>query len=418
MTQFIIWEPEHFHATAVLEQAHQGISELVMDPEVWVFHSPGNDLKAFNGRAEHRDPFWEVHTIETSKPLEEALNHANGNVFVAAGNNGEKMNGIYGATKAGFPLILADKPWVIQNDQIQTLLDTIAMARGNGTILYDLMTERCELGTQMQQSIMLNSDLFGILEQGTADNPAIIKDSTHILDKSAKGVIRPPTYFDMAWQGEGIVDVTAHLVDMANMLIRPTKVIIPADVALIEGYAKRWNTSVPQADFEKITGTTETSPLNVPCNGSFLYSLDGTYVRIKVAWDLNGEDDGHYSRIEGTKARVEVEKPKKNGTHQEVYITSKDSSQSGFKMALVDHCNRLSRQMVRNISYTQTEEGSYKLNFPADLYTGHFDHFGEVVHHALSCLAGQEIFLRELEDNRLLTKYHLTTGALEMVRKG
>jgi predicted dehydrogenase len=292
------------------------------------------------------------------------------------------------------------------------LEQAIAAATRNGTLLWDIMTERYEVGTIMQELIMRNKALFGDLEQGSPDSPAIVKSSVHILDKTHIGVYRPAKYFDVAWQGEGIVDVTTHLVDMANNLLRPNRIILPEDVELLEGRAKRWATAVPPEAFARITkGGTIPKQLDVYCNGSFVYRLDGINIAIGVEWRLEGEDDGHYSKIEGTRVTIEVIK-KPEDKHQQVYISPKDAKdREGVRRALTE-------QMVYKGIRVTEEKGKFKLVIPESMYTTHFQHFAEVTKQALRYVTKAEPFPRDVEYSRLNTKYHLTTAALEMARKG
>ena len=48
------------------------------------------------------------------------------------------------------------------------------------------------------------------------EEPAVTKESVHHLFKyvSGKPLRRPAWFFDTAQQGEGIVDITTHLVDL------------------------------------------------------------------------------------------------------------------------------------------------------------------------------------------------------------
>ena len=61
-------------------------------------------------------------------------------------------------------------------------------------------------------------DVFGKLEEGTPDNPSVTKESIHHFYKYVSGNIltRPAWFMDTKQQGEGIVDVTTHLVDLVQ----------------------------------------------------------------------------------------------------------------------------------------------------------------------------------------------------------
>ena len=59
---------------------------------------------------------------------------------------------------------------------------------------------------------------FGELQKGTLQQPSVTKESVHYLSKTVAGkpLRRPPWYFDVRQQGEGIVDVTMNLVDLVS----------------------------------------------------------------------------------------------------------------------------------------------------------------------------------------------------------
>jgi hypothetical protein len=71
------------------------------------------------------------------------------------------------------------------------------------------MTERNEITTMIQRRFGQNAELFGELRKGSVDDPAIIQKNTHHLKKTVSGnpLQRPPWYFDVLQQGEGIVDI-------------------------------------------------------------------------------------------------------------------------------------------------------------------------------------------------------------------
>ena len=413
-----IFDPVHFHGALPLQRRYKDITGLDISPDVHVYYSDRNELSAFNGMAgkiEASEKGWKIWYNPSEMPLEAMLNAKTGNVLVLACPNVGKIGVIGNATESGiYNLILSDKPWVIQPEGMDTLRSAISTASENGTILQDIMTERYELGNIIQRSIMLDEKLFGELEQGSEAKPAISKSSIHLLDKSHMGVVRPPEYFDTRWQGDGMVDVTTHLVDMVNWSMRPNSEVNPDDVSLLN--AKRWATTIPPDSYKAMTkGAEIEKPLEYFCNGSFGYVLDGTHVGIRVVWNLKGEDDEHYSKIEGTKITVEVEKGP-NDEHQKVYITPK-APEAEVMTALQTHLGRLAGMGYEGISITK-EGKRFRLNIPDKLYIGHFQHFGEFTTQALRYLAGQDTFNRALEDSRLITKYHTTTTALKMAGGG
>lgn len=412
-----IINPVHFHGALPLQSRYSDIRGLDLSEEAHVWYSPDNALSAFEGMQKkgivHGD--WKVLLYKRDEPLESMLEDSKGNVLVVACPNVDKMDVIYRAVQSGrYELVLADKPWVIEQDGLKKLRETIDAAKENGVLLVDIMTERYELGTIVQRMIMQDADLFGVLEAGSEEKPGIWKSSVHKLNKVHLGVGRPPAYFDTAWQGEGLLDVTTHLVDMANWFIRPDTAVNPEDVKLYD--AERWPTFVDQPVFAAMTKTEERTPGNVYCNGQFFYTLDGKNIGIRVEWDIKAnEDDEHYSRIEGSKIQVEVLKGPED-KHQTVYITPKEDRPQCEKN--LDRFIEKMREQLGEPSISYVREGDrYKLQIPDRLYPTHFQHFAEQSVKGFKCLAGEEDWQREIEDSRLLTKYYLTTGALAMARR-
>ena len=81
--------------------------------------------------------------------------------------------------------------------------------------------------------------------KGSPEEPAIVKESVHHLFKLVdnKPLTRPVWYLDVNQQGEGIVDVTTHLVDLVQWEAFPDQIIdYKKDIELID--ANRWTTSI------------------------------------------------------------------------------------------------------------------------------------------------------------------------------
>ena len=414
--KFDVFDPVHFHAALVFQSRYEGIG-LEISPEVQVYHSRENPLNAFRAmlaKIEAERKGWKFHYHASDGPLTEMLEAKTGNALVLACPNNLKVNAIDEAIVRGYDLVLADKPWVIEPEGMQALKHAVRTATQNGTILQDIMTERHETGTIMQNLIMENEGLFGVIAMGTTSAPPIYKRSTHILDKSHLGVVRPPEYFDIAWQGEGIVDVTTHLVDMVNWLLMPEGVIHEGDISLVR--ATRSATVLQPEDFARITkGHEIREPLPYFCNGTICYTIDGTPVEVEVKWNLKGEDDEHYSSIQGTNVRIEVEKGP-HDKHQKIYVTPQFSvSSEEVKDALDQHVRKLIMQGYGGAFVTE-QKPRFELVLPQEAYTTHFQHFAQVTEQALGFLAGKP-FQRDIEYSRLLAKYHLTIAALQMARK-
>ena len=170
-----------------------------------------------------------------------------------SGNNKKKAEYITRSISAGLN-VLADKPMIISAGDFKELEDAFSLAREKGVLLFDIMTERFEVTTILQKLLSMNSEVFGTLLKGTKDDPAVTKVSVHHFAKVVSGspLIRPAWFFDVEQQGEGLVDITTHLVDMVQWECFPEQILSPSDVVISS--AKRWPTLISLEEFKGVTG--------------------------------------------------------------------------------------------------------------------------------------------------------------------
>ena len=217
-----------------------------------------------------------------------------GNVVVISGNNAKKSRYILECVKAGLN-VLADKPMAITPDDFKRIEEAYQIAATKKLVLLDIMTERHEITTMLQKEFSRFPGLFGELDKGTPENPAVTKESVHHFSKLVNGVPlqRPPWFFDPAQQGEAIVDVTTHLVDLVQWECFPDQVITPADVKVLS--ARSWKTPVTLEQFKKTTKldawpdylkplVDADGVLQTPANGELTYTLRGVNAKVSVKW--------------------------------------------------------------------------------------------------------------------------------------
>ena len=252
--KLITLDPGHFHAALVQKIMYPGV-----DSVVHVYAPQGADLQlhldrinSYNNRTE--DPTkWKEEVYNGNDFMEKMLNEKKGNIIVMSGNNRKKTEYILQAIEKGFN-VLADKPMVIDTKNFELLKTAFAAAEKNNVLLYDIMTERYEITTMLQREFSLLRDVFGQLEKGTTDNPAITKESIHHFYKYVSGNIltRPPWFMDVTQEGEGITDVTTHLVDLVQWECFPEQIInYEKDVHL--SAARRWTTDMTLSQFNAVT---------------------------------------------------------------------------------------------------------------------------------------------------------------------
>ena len=211
-------DPGHFHAALVQKTMYGDV-----DSVVYVYAPEGNDLKlhldrinAYNTRAE-KPTNWKEVVYTGNDFFEKMIREKKGNVVVLSGNNAKKTEYILKALEAGFN-VLADKPMAITPEDFELLKNAFDIAKEKNLLLYDIMTERFEINTILQKELSMLPEVFGTLDAGTLDHPAVEMTSDHNFYKNVSGniVVRPPWFMDASQQGNGIVDVTTHLVDLVQ----------------------------------------------------------------------------------------------------------------------------------------------------------------------------------------------------------
>jgi predicted dehydrogenase len=420
-------DPGHFHAALIQKSMYKEIS-----PIVHVYAPEGPELAAhlklienYNNRAEAPTKWQEV-VYKGSDYLQKMLDEKKGNVVILAGNNQKKTEYIQRSVDAGIN-VLSDKPMVIDAKGFTQLEKAFVAAQKNNVLLYDIMTERYEITNMLQKELSLRQDVFGALEKGTAEKPAITKESVHHFFKYVSGtpLIRPQWYYDVDQEGNGLVDVTTHLVDMIQWeCFSDQNIDYKTDVTMIS--AKRWATAITPSQFEKSTGKdsypdflqkdVKDSTLNVYSNGEMNYTLKGVHAKVSVIWNFQapeGTGDTHYSVMRGTKANLII----KQGAEQEykptLYIEPQKTGDKNYEMALQQSMEQLSK------TYPGLELKAYKdgweVIIPEKYNVGHEAHFAEVTKKYLGYL--KEGKLPEWEKSALLSKYYTTTKALEFALK-
>ena len=167
-------------------------------------------------------------------------------------------------------------------------------------LLYDIMTERHEITTMLQKVFSRIPAVFGELLQGSEREPAVVKESVHHFSKQVSGapVKRPAWFFDVAQQGEGLVDITTHLVDLVQWECFPGEILDFAKDIRILG-AKRWPTAISPAQFAQVTqlqgypdflrkDVQADGSLHTYANGEIDYRIKGVHAKVSVLLEFRG----------------------------------------------------------------------------------------------------------------------------------
>lgn len=425
---FVTLDPGHFHAGLVQKTAFPGV-----DSNVYVYAPAGPDLDqhlkridGFNTRAE--DPTnWNEIVYTGPDFFEKMIAEKKGNVVVMAGNNQKKTEYIFKTVEAGMN-VLADKPMAINKEGFELLKKAFDKAKEKNVMLYDIMTERFEINTMLQKEFSQIKSIFGELEKGTADNPAVTKESVHHFYKSVSGSIlqRPAWFFDVTQQGEGIVDVTTHLVDMIQWECFPEQVIdYTKDIEMVS--AKRWATPMTLTQFGDVTKMTaypdylkkdvaNDSVLNVYGNGEINYKIKGVHAKASVIWAYKAPDgtgDTHYSIMRGTKANLVIRQGKEQNFKPMLYIEPVKKNEPNFENELKEALKTVQAK-YNGVDIKKTADG-WQVIVPESYNVGHEAHFGQVTEKYLQYL--KEGKLPDWEIPNMITKYYITTTALEMANK-
>ncbi|MEX2639250.1 MAG: putative oxidoreductase C-terminal domain-containing protein [Balneolales bacterium] len=423
--KLITLNPGHFHAALVQKNM---LSQV--DPTAHIFAPEGSDLDlhleridSFNSRPEN-PAGWKTEIHTGSDYLQQMLKERPGNVIITAGNNRDKAQYIKQAVDAGLN-VLSDKPMVIDKNGWEVLVSAFESAENNNVLMYDIMTERNEVTSTIQRQLAQNKNLFGELQKGSPENPAIIKESVHHLFKevSGKPLRRPEWYFDVKQQGEGIVDVTTHLVDLTMWGAFPNKAIdYRTDINIVK--ASRWPTEVSLKQFEQTTGSPQfpdylkdqvnDEVLSLYSNGEINFTVQDHHARVWVVWNYEppaGGGDTHYSIFRGTRSNLVVRQGEDQHFKSTLYVEpSQGMAHEDLEPAFKDAMAGLQKEYA-GLTYKKVDKG-WELSIPDVHYLGHEAHFGTVAKNFYGYLIDGK--LPDWEVQNMITKYYITTQALEM----
>jgi len=418
-------DPGHFHAALVQKTLVPGV-----DPVVHVYSPAGADLdlhlariEGFNSRDENPTK-WETKVYRGDDSLAKMIAERPGNVVVLSGNNARKTEMILAAVEAGLN-VLADKPMAITPDDFVMLKKAFEVAKEKNVMLYDIMTERHESTTMVQRELSLIPGVYGVQAEGSPDKPAVTKESVHHYFKyvSGKPLQRPWWFFDVAAQGEGIVDVTTHLVDLIQWELYPEQTLKPKDVEMLS--ARTWPTKLTIAQFEKATGLKEfpaelkdkvnaDGQLEVDCNGEFTYKLRGVHCKASVIWNYQapeGAKDTHYSIMQGSRSALVIRQGAEQGYKPTLYIEPVGKI-DGFEGEVEKAVAKLAAKWPG--VEAKPAKDAWEVVIPDKYKVGHEAHFSQVAATYYGYLADGKLPAWEVPN--MLMKHHTIMQAYKMSR--
>jgi len=417
-------DPGHFHAGLIHKSMYP-----VVDSTIYIFAPEGPELKdhlnrisSYNNR--EVDPTaWNLEVYTGADYLQKMISQKPGNVMMVAGKNDQKIDYILAAVENGIH-VYADKPLVINPEGFRKLKKAFQIAGEKNLLLYDIMTERFEITTLLQRELSMISEVFGELENGTPENPAITKESIHHFFKYVSGtpLIRPDWFFDVEKEGDGIVDVTTHLVDLIQWEAFPEVILDTTDVQMLS--AKRWVTNLTLAQFQSVTGRTEFPDflqksingdnLAVFSNGEMNYTLKGKHAKVSVIWNFQapeGSADMHYSMMRGTKANLIIRQGAAENYRPALYVELIGSDLPNLEKAVKE----MLQAKYPGIDLMKMPSGEYQVIVPDSYHNGHEAHFAQVTERFLEYYQNGKMPAWEVPN--MITKYYTTIMAREFALK-
>ena len=430
--KLIVLAPGHFHASLLQKSALPQVSD-----SVYVYATSPRDaglkqylsaIESFNTRTDNPTA-WQTWVHTGDDFLHSMVAEKKGNVIVLAGNNKEKTEYILEAVNAGLN-VLSDKPMAINREDFLLLEEAYKEAESEGVQLYDMMTERYDMLNIIEKELINDPDLFGELQQGTPQDPAVYMESVHHFYKEVSGapLIRPAWYYDVEQQGEGIADVTTHLIDLLFWKCFPDQPIdYTRDIGNIS--STHWATEITLPQFAKSTGESafpdylqkyvDNAVLKVYANGTVGFDVRNHSVGLKVIWNYQapeGSGDTFMSVVKGTKAILKTVQDKEGGFVKQLYVRKSDGlDEKEFSENLQKTIKKIQTTYPFVSALPTSRKGEYLIDIPVESREGHESHFKYVAERFFDCLVNRD--MPEWETANTLAKYYITTEAVKVANE-
>ncbi|MDD3908163.1 MAG: putative oxidoreductase C-terminal domain-containing protein [Bacteroidales bacterium] len=425
--KMVILDPGHFHADLLFKSSNKIINDsiYVYAPQETELFQHIHRIESYNYHAGNHTS-WKESIYSEDDFFQKMLSEKKGNVVVLAGNNQKKADYINQSIIAGFN-VLSDKPMAINKEQFKMLKQSFNAARKKNVLLYDIMTERYDILNIVEQELIQNKKLFGEVQNGTAKEPAVSVESVHHFYKNVSGnaLVRPAWYYDVEQQGEGIVDVTTHLIDIVNWLCFPDVALdYKKEVTMLS--AKHWTTDLTLQQFSQstqlrqfpdyLTKYVSDSLLKVYANGEIHYKVKKVNIALKVIWNYEAPEgcgDTYSSIIKGSRAICKILQNKEQSYVPQLYIQkAENADQKVFDEALDQTIKKL--QQTYPFISLKKEGDQIKIDIPIEKREGHETHFSRVADKFFGFLINRNMPAWEIPN--MLTKYYITTSAQEMAK--
>lgn len=416
MHTLLFLDPGHFHAALTLRIPNPRVNRTA---HVYAPEGPELDafialVTSFNER-EVSPTDWDLQIHRGDSALERLMEDRLGEIVVVAGRNNSKLETIATLHDAGF-YALVDKPWITTSAALP-LLDK---ATAGPPLAFDIMTSRHDVIPQLRRQIVATKSVFGEFA-GSADAPDIEISSLHNLCKIVNGapLQRPPWYYDVDIQGDGLVDIQTHMVDQTQWLVDPDDGTTYENDIVLDS-AQRWSTSVPLAAFTESTGAmafpaalasqVTDGTLQLACNGQIDYRIAGIRVRQRSEWALRpaeGGGDQHGATVRGSGCGIVVRQGPETGFATELHVTGGGDLEKRLSGALPAW-----RETLPGLDFKPSDLG-FEMLIPAALNTGHEAHFAMVLDEFLDLI--EQPSWPEHITRRIRNRYTLTASARDII---
>lgn len=424
--KLIVLDPGHFHASLLQKNSLPVLNDsvLVYAPDSTGLVSYLKAIDSYNKRSENPTS-WRTSCYVGDDFLNRMTNDVKGNVVILAGNNGNKTEKILHSINSGFH-VLSDKPMAINSEHFRILENAYVSSKEKDVLLYDMMTERYDLLNIIAKRLINDKMVFGTLQHGTYKDPSISMESVHHFYKEVSGapLIRPAWYYDVEQQGEGIADVTTHLIDLTFWSCFPeTAIDYRKDIELLS--ATHWTTSLSLSDFTRSTKL-DTFPsylqpyldndeLHVYANGIISYKVKEAHARLKVLWNYKAPDGGgdtFSSMIRGTNATISMKQDSAHNYVKQLYIRKENNIESDTFTHHLNQCIKMIQEEYPFVTLRETDEGTFLVDIPQEMRDNHEAHFTYVAQQFFEFLKDNK--MPEWEVYNTLAKYYITTKAVEI----
>ena len=408
-------DPGHFHASLLQKSSLEGV-----DHKVNVYAPQGVELDqylmaidGYNIRVDNPTS-WQEQLYVGDDFIAHLPKGSGHDVVMLAGNNRRKSDYIFASVEKYYN-VLSDKPMAIDQEGWKKLKSSYDAADRKGLVLYDLMTERYDILNVIVRDIIKDRNVFGEFE--AQNGSTVSMRSVHHFYKEVGGsaLKRPQWYYDVTQQGEGIADVTTHLIDLVFWQCFPEQCIEPSNVSVQE--ASHYPTWISRNQYELSTGADdfpsylkpieENGSIPVMAKGCIDFKVFDMPVRMEVKWNWtpeSGSGDTFEAVYYGTKTDVVVRQDASTGFVKNIFLTN--NSQSTYN-ALKDILKKYPGVRAESL------EHGIAVIVPMECRISHEDHFNMVASQFLKYVRGEEK-MPLWEKSNTLTKYYITTKAVEM----